>query len=147
MTVVDFSRRYVKWCNDNGVFAIPKGSSTDGWEIMGYEREPLLVWTDEDREPLRQSVKLLQMAETPIAGLEEVQRYFSVPVAVKVPWNAPVVVDLPLPASPVGKPIPGSPDRFQHLGNEPLGTVRIDSTGEYVVEGHELFARWWKKVK
>lgn len=155
MTVVDFAKRYVKWVADNGVTAQPVGGSTDGLEILGYQREPLIIWNNGE-EPLRQSVNLLRMAETPIAGLEEVQRYFGVPTRILVPWNAPEpsgtsgeypIYNAPLPSSPVGPKIPGSADRFQHMGNEPIGTVRLDNTGEYVVEGDGPFGRWWKKVK
>lgn len=145
--MTEFVSRYLDWCAKNGVTAKPTEGSTDGELMGGYQREPLLVWTDEDREPLRQSVKLLQMAETPIAGLEEVQRYFAVPVGVKVPWNATPPAVPAKPKSPVGQLLPGSTDRYQHLGNEQLGTFYSDATGEYVVDGDGPFSRWWKKVK
>ena len=144
----EFVTRYVKWCADNGVAAKPTEGSTDGQPMGGYEREPLLIWTDEDREPLRQSVKLLEMAETPIAGLEEVQAYYSVPVKLKVKWKpAPAAVPVK-PKSPVGPPRPDGPEgTYLHLGMEQVGSTYSDATGDYVVEADGMFSRYWRRVK
>lgn len=154
-----FKEKLMKFLALNGVTQQPETERPSIVPMDGFHPADRLAWFRGSFK-LALSMDLVPETEAGALGvLEELQKFFGVPVEVAVSWSA---MDQPgcqpkLTISPIGKPVPSdlvsaapfldqSKAYYFNTGPYPeVGTRYVAPDGEYVAVSFGMFSRWWMK--